>query len=153
MSQYLPDLLDKLTLVDDSFIHGRINVNQAPFEVLMGVPNMSEVLARQIVAAQSLGAASSASGSSQSPRATTAWLIVEGLVSLTGTPTMAQLDPYLTSHGAVYRAQSIGYFDEGGPCVRLEAVIDGSIDPPRILNFRDLSDLGRGFSRQQLGVP
>jgi hypothetical protein len=66
---------------------------------------------------------------------------------------MAQLDPYLTSHGAVYRAQSIGYFDEGGPFVRLEAVIDGSIDPPRILNFRDLSDLGRGFSRQQLGVP
>jgi hypothetical protein len=153
MSQYLPDLLDKLTLVDDSFIQGRINVNQAPFEVLMGVPNMTEVLARQIVAAQSLGAASAASGSSQSPRATTAWLIVEGLVSLTGTPTMAQLDPYLTAHGAVYRAQSIGYFDEGGPFVRLEAVIDGSIDPPRILNFRDFSDLGRGFSRQQLGVP
>jgi type II secretory pathway component PulK len=151
MSQYLPDLLDKLTLVDDSFIQGRINVNQAPFEVLMGVPNMTEDLARQIVAAQSLGAASSASGSSQSPRATTAWLIVEGLVS--SAATMAQLDPYLTSHGAVYRAQSIGYFDEGGPFVRLEAVIDGSIDPPRIVNLRDLSDLGRGFSRQQLGIP
>jgi DNA uptake protein ComE-like DNA-binding protein len=151
MSQYLPDLLDKLTLVDDSFLQGRINVNQAPFEVLMGVPNMTEDLARQIVAAQSLGAASSASGSAQSPRATTAWLIVEGLVS--SAATMAQLDPYITAHGAVYRAQSIGYFDEGGPFVRLEAVIDGSVDPPRILNLRDLSDLGRGFSRQQLGIP
>ena len=30
MSQYLPDILDKLTLVDDAFIQGRINVNQAP---------------------------------------------------------------------------------------------------------------------------
>lgn len=151
MSQYLPDILDKLTLVDDAFIQGRINVNQAPYEVLMGVPNMTEDLARQIVAAQSLGASSSASGSAQSARATTAWLVVEGLVS-TAT-TMAQLDPYLTAHGAVYRAQSIGYFDEGGPFVRLEAVIDGSVDPPRILNLRDLSDLGRGFSRQQLGIP
>ena len=66
---------------------------------------------------------------------------------------MAQLDPYLTARGAVYRAQSVGYFDEGGPFVRLEAVIDGSIDPPRIVTIRDLTELGRGFSRQQLGVP
>ncbi len=151
MAQNLPDILDKLTLVDDAFIQGRINVNQAPYEVLMGIPNMTEDLARQIVAAQSLGVSSAASGSAQSSRATTAWLVVEGLVS-TAT-TMAQLDPYITAHGAVYRAQSIGYFDEGGPFVRLEAVIDGSVDPPRILNLRDLSDLGRGFSRQQLGIP
>lgn len=151
MAQYLPDVLDKLTLVDDGFIQGRINVNVAPYEVLMGVPNMTQALAQSIVAAQSLGASSSASGSSQSSRSTTAWLIVEGLV--TSASTMAQLDPYLTSHGAVYRVQSVGYFDDGGPFVRLEAVIDGSIDPPRILNLRDLTELGRGFTRQQLGIP
>ncbi len=151
MAQYLPDMIDKLSLVDDPFIQGRINVNQAPYEVLMGVPTMTDQLARQIVGAQNNGAASSVSGSAQSSRATTAWLILEGLVS--SAKTMAALDPYLTARGAVYRAQSVGYFDEGGPFVRLEAVIDGSIDPPRIVTIRDLTELGRGFSRQQLGVP
>ncbi|HEV7998266.1 MAG TPA: hypothetical protein VGP63_00200, partial [Planctomycetaceae bacterium] len=150
-AQYLPDVVDKLSLVDDPFVQGRINVNQAPYEVLMGVPTMTDQLARQIVGAQNNGAASSVSGSAQSSRATTAWLVLEGLVS--SASTMAQLDPYLTARGAVYRAQSVGYFDEGGPFVRLEAVIDGSIDPPRIVTIRDLTELGRGFSRQQLGVP
>jgi hypothetical protein len=37
--------------------------------------------------------------------------------------------------------------------VRLEAVIDAAVQPARILNIRDLSELGRGFTRQQLGVP
>jgi DNA uptake protein ComE-like DNA-binding protein len=151
MAQYLPDLLDKLTIVDDPFIQGRINVNAAPYEVLLGVPNMSQALAQQIAASQGLGASNSSSGSSQSSRSTIAWLVTEGLVS--SSTTMAQLDPYITSHGAVYKVQSIGYFDDGGPFVRLEAVIDGSIDPPRILNLRDLTELGRGFSRQQLGIP
>jgi type II secretory pathway component PulK len=151
MGQTLPDVLDKLTLVDDPFIQGRINVNSAPYEVLMGIPNMTQSLAQQIVGAQGLGGSNSASGSSQSQRATTAWLVAEGLV--TSSKTMAQLDPYITAHGAVYRVQSIGYFDEGGPFVRLEAVIDGSVDPPRILNMRDLTELGRGFTRQQLGIP
>jgi type II secretory pathway component PulK len=151
MAQYLPDMVDKLSLVDDPFVQGRINVNQAPYEVLMGVPNMTDQLARQIVGAQNNGAASSVSGSAQSSRATTAWLVLEGLVS--SASTMAQIDPYLTARGAVYRAQSVGYFDEGGPFVRLEAVIDGSIDPPRIVTIRDLTELGRGFTRQQLGVP
>ena len=151
MGQNLPDVLDKLSLVDDPFIQGRINVNVAPYEVLMGLPNMTQSLAQQIVGAQAMGASSSASGSSQSQRATTAWLVAEGII--TSATTMAQLDPYITAHGAVYRVQSIGYFDEGGPFVRLEAVIDGSLDPPRILNMRDLTELGRGFTRQQLGIP
>ena len=157
MAQYLPDMIDKLSLVDDPFIQGRINVNQAPYEVLMGVPNMTDQLARQIVGAQNNGAASSVSGSAQSSRATTAWLVLEGLVPPPSASSknnlMAQLDPYLTARGAVYCAESVGYFDEGGPFVRLEAVIDGSIDPPRIVTIRDLTELGRGFSRQQLGVP
>ena len=66
---------------------------------------------------------------------------------------MAQLDPYLTAHGAVDRVQSVGYFDEGGPFVRLEVVIDGSPVHQPVLNFRDLTELGRGFNRQQLGIP
>jgi len=83
-------------------------------------------------------------------KATNAWLVMEGFCSAN---TMQGLDPYLTARGDVYRAQSVGYFDDGGPVVRLEAVIDAAVQPARILNIRDLSELGRGFTRQQLGVP
>jgi len=151
VAQSLPDLLDKLTTVPDEFIQGRINVNRASYVVLEGIPNMTQNLADQIMAAQlSGGAGSSTSGSGVlSPRATTAWMVIEGLTTVS---MMQKLDPYLTAHGDVYRVQSVGFFDDGGPVVRLEAVIDASIQPPRILNLRDLSDLGRGYNTQQLGV-
>ncbi len=148
IATYLPQMLDQLTLTDDLFIQGRINVNTAPMQVLLGLPNMTVALATQITAAQTAGSTSQAA-SSQSPRATNAWLVIEGLCSAN---TMQGLDPYLTARGDVYRAQSVGYFDDGGPVVRLEAVIDAAVQPARILNMRDLSELGRGFTRQQLGL-
>jgi type II secretory pathway component PulK len=149
IATYLPQTLDQLSLTDDLFIQGRINVNTAPMQVLLGLPNMTVQLATQIAAAQTAGS-SSQTGSAQSPRATNAWLVVEGLTSAN---TMQSLDPYLTAMGDVYRVQSVGYFDEGGPVVRLEAVIDSAVQPPRILNLREFTELGRGFTRQQLGLP
>jgi len=149
IATYLPQMLDQLAITDDLFIQGRINVNTAPMQVLLGLPNMTVQLATQITAAQTAGSTSQAA-SSQSPRATNAWLVIEGFCSAN---TMQGLDPYLTARGDVYRAQSVGYFDDGGPVVRLEAVIDAAVQPARILNIRDLSELGRGFTRQQLGVP
>ncbi|HXY37786.1 MAG TPA: hypothetical protein VEI07_26405 [Planctomycetaceae bacterium] len=149
IASYLPQMLDQLSLSDDLFVKGRINVNTAPIQVLLGLPNMTEQMAEQIVAAQTVSSTAQ-SASAQAPRATNAWLVVEGICSAR---TMASFDPYLTSRGDVYRVQSVGFFDEGGPVVRLEAVIDAAVLPARILNLRDLSELGRGFTPQQLGVP
>jgi hypothetical protein len=149
IASYLPTMLDQLSLSDDLFIKGRINVNTAPIQILLGIPNMTEQMATQIVAAQAT-AGSSLTTSTQSPHATNAWLVSEAVCSA---KTMQSLDPYLTARGDVYRVQSVGFFDEGGPVVRLEAVIDAAVQPPRILTLRDLSELGRGFSPQQLGVP
>jgi DNA uptake protein ComE-like DNA-binding protein len=148
IASYLPQMLDQLSLSDDLFIKGRINVNTASMQVLLGLPNMTVQLATQITAAQTAGSTSQSS-STQAPRATNAWLVVEGLCSAN---TMQNLDPYLTARGDVYRVQSVGFFDEGGPVVRLEAVIDAAVTPARILNLRDLTELGRGFTPQQLGV-
>jgi hypothetical protein len=147
IASYLPNMLDQLSLSDDLFLKGRINVNTAPIQILLGIPNMTEQMATQIVAAQ---VAASTSTSSQSPHATNAWLVTEGICTAT---TMQSLDPYLTGRGDVYRVQSVGFFDESGPVVRLEAVVDAAVQPPRILTLRDLSELGRGFTPQQLGVP
>jgi hypothetical protein len=150
IAQYLPQLLDTLTTTDNPFIPGRVNVNIASLQVLEGLPGVTQALANQIVASQSSGNTSAGSQSGISPRSTTAWLVIEGLTNVS---TMQSLAPYLTAHGDVYRVQSVGYFDEGGPVVRLEATIDATMTPARILNVRDLSELGRGFTHQQLGVP
>jgi len=52
-----------------------------------------------------------------------------------------------TGRTMVYRVQAVGYFARGGPVARVEAVIDTNQGAPRILYFRDLTDLDtpRGF--------
>ena len=47
--------------------------------------------------------------------------------------------------------QSIGYFDEGGPMARVEAVIDVNQGKPRVVYYRDLTDLGRSIDPRNLG--
>jgi hypothetical protein len=55
------------------------------------------------------------------------------------------LEKYISGRSSVYRVQSIGYFANSGPVARVEAVIDTTSGAPRILYFRDLTDLGKGF--------
>ncbi|MFL5328031.1 MAG: general secretion pathway protein GspK [Gemmataceae bacterium] len=56
------------------------------------------------------------------------------------------LQTYIASRTQTYRVQSLGYFDQGGPVTRVEAVIDTNNGSPRIIYFRDLTPLGRGFN-------
>ena len=68
------------------------------------------------------------------------------------------LEPYISGRSWTYRVHSVGYsVAEGGrrgPVARVEAVIDvgtrttdGTFTGlPRIVYFRDLTDLGRGFA-------
>lgn len=141
----LPELLDKLTTNGEEFIEGRINIGQAPREVLLAIPDIDEQLVESIVAAQQSGA-STAYGAGGT-RTTSGWLLIEGLIDL---EQMRSLDRYVTGRGDVFRVQAVGYFGEGGPTVRLEAVIDATQLPPQILSVRDLSELGRGYSLQQI---
>ena len=59
--------------------------------------------------------------------------------------TLQGLERYATARTQVYRVQSIGYFDEAGPMARVEAVIDVNQGKPRIVYYRDLTDLGRSI--------
>ena len=77
------------------------------------------------------------------------WLLVEGLVTL---DEMKALMPFVTAGGDVYRAQVVGYFDTEGVSARAEVVIDATEDIPRVLSWRDMSNLGRGFSLETLGT-
>lgn len=143
----LPELMDKLTTTKDEFLEGRINLNQARREILLGIPTMTEDLVNQIVAAQHLDGNGQPSIETLKQHNTTAWLYAENLIDKAG---MISLDPYITAHGDVYRLQVLGFFDGGGPVARLEAMIDSTQLPPRIISQRDLNELGRGYSRAQL---
>ena len=147
LNSVLPTLLDTLSTTNDEFLEGRININQARREVLMGVPGLDEELVEKIVQAQKLDANGQPSLEVIMQHNTTGWLYFEGIVDL---PTMQKLDPYFTARGDVYRAQVLGFADGGGPVTRLEAIVDGTQNPPRVIFQRDLNDLGHGYSRLQL---
>jgi hypothetical protein len=145
LTENLPILFDAFTLGDAEFIEGRINVNQAPYEVLLGLPDMPPELAARI-ADESLTAANTAMVTDVT-RQTSGWLLINGHTDLL---TLRKLDRYLTVRGNVYRVISVGHFDQGGPLVRVEAVIDGTLEPPRVVFQRDLTHLGPGYRIDQL---
>ena len=114
----------------------------------MGVPGLTEDMVNQIIEAQKLDATGQPSVEVMQAHNTTGWLYFESLVP--DIPTMIALDPWFTARGDVYKAQVFGFFDGGGPVTRLEAMVDGTQKPPRIIFQRDLNDLGHGYSRTQL---
>ena len=139
-----PLLFGMFSPTESTSLTGRINVNEARLEVLYGLPGMPPQLAESIVAARGAG------GQVQSltpERQTTAWLVAQGVMDI---ETMREFDKYLTGRGDVFRVQSVGFFDGGGPQARVEAVIDGTVVPAQIIAFRDLTSLGRGFAPSQL---
>lgn len=131
-------MLDKLTANDDYELVPRVNVNTAPREVLIALPGMTEDEADAIVA-QREGLSPTAPGTISG-----AWVVTSGAVTQ---QTFRRVERYITGKTMVYRIQAVGYFGRGGPTARVEAVIDTNQGAPRILYFRDLTDLDspRGF--------
>ncbi len=147
MQHYLPELMDKLTTTDAEFIQGRVDVNQARFEVLQGLPGMTEQLADAIAKSTMIGSGGEPLLDAMQLRSTTGWLLIEGLAEL---EQLRELDRYITTGGDVFRTQVVGYLDRPGTVTRLEAVIDRTGDVPKVVFLRDLSELGQGYSHSLL---
>jgi type II secretory pathway component PulK len=139
----LPQVLDKTTTVRDSDLPARVNVNIAPALVLSALPGLTTDDVQRILdhrPNQSAGEAPDAIFS------TPAWLITEANFSADA---VRKLEKYVTTRSQVYRLQALGTFDRGGPAARVEAVIDTNGGRPRIIYWRDLSELGKGFVLQE----
>ena len=76
---------------------------------------------------------------------TVAWLMIEANLPA---KTLQTLERYVTARTSVYRVQSVGYFDGGGPSARVEGIIDTNNGQPRIVVWWDLTELGKGFDLQ-----
>jgi type II secretory pathway component PulK len=142
-TQLLPVMFDQLTTVNSAEIPARININTAPAAVLAALPGIAETDAQTILERRPDPTSGNAPDAIYQ---TPAWLITQANLS---PKTLSSLDRYITAQSQVYRVQAVGYFDGGGPSARIEAVIDTNQQNPRILMWRDLTDLGRGYDMSQ----
>ncbi|HVK19287.1 MAG TPA: hypothetical protein VM533_20300 [Fimbriiglobus sp.] len=136
LKEMLPLLLDKTTTRTTFEMAPRVNVNTASPEVIAALPGLTPEDVDMILAVRG-------SQDPLDPATTTgAWLVTEANLTTTK---FRDLEKYVTGKTMTYRVQSVGYFGQGGPAARVEAVIDTNQGHPRIVYYRDLTDLGRGF--------
>lgn len=141
----LPLLLDETTTSPNAALPGRININTASQIVLSALPGLADADVQTILSTRP-----QISDSTPPDPAfqTTAWLMTQANFSASK---CQALENYITARTQVYRVQSLGYSASGGPVSRLEAVIDTNMGRPRVLYWRDLSELGKGFPINQGG--
>ena len=128
-------------------VSSRININTASTTVLnalQAVFNISETDMQSITGKRPVPTDSGIDPIFKSP----AWLLTEASVTM---KTIKQLDPFITTRSQVYRFQSVGYSDKGGPVSRIDAIVDANQGRPRIVFWRDLSELGKGFDIPSAG--
>ncbi len=147
LQETLPRLLDTLTTSNQPYLAGRINILQAPREVLLAIPGMPEELIEPILAAQATAGVNQGTFTAVPGRETVAWLYLEGIATL---EQMRQLAPYINCGGDAFRVQALGHVDAQGPVVRLEALLDASSGSTRVLWVRPLHPLGPGLPLRQL---
>ena len=133
--------MDKLTAVEATVLPGRININEAPREILGGLPGMTSDILDKLIEARSQSA-------DNQNRKFETWPLVEGIISL---EQMQLIAPLITGGGDVFRVQSVGYFEQTAGYARTEAVIDASGQVPTVALYRKMDHLGRGFSQVTLG--
>jgi DNA uptake protein ComE-like DNA-binding protein len=138
--EYLPILLDQCTTTRNTDLPPRINVNTAPQAVLAALPGLTEAEVQSIYDRRP-----DYTGSTPPDPIylTPAWLITEANIPA---QKLRGLDRFITANSQVYRFQVLGYFQTTGLTSRLEAVIDTNYGRPRIVYWRDLQGLGKGFN-------
>jgi len=144
MRDYLPKLFDNFAVNAAPSIPGRLNINQAPRVLLLGIPGLTSDVVEQILSNRLPEA-----NGERPDQAYEIWPLTTGIVDL---ETMKKLMPLVTAGGNVYRAQIVGYFDEEGPAYRIEAVVDASGTKPVVKRRRDLVEQGPGYTLDVLGT-
>ena len=137
-------LLDKCTVSEDLELTPSINVLTAPKEVLAALPGLADSDVTNLMSSRP------APGGTDD---TAAWMLTQANLDVTKFRNIAR---FVTGRSGAYRVQSIGYFAQtNGPTARCEAVIEYVVSTdannvtqgrPRIVYFRELNELGRGFN-------
>lgn len=137
LQKILAKMLDELTVIPDSAIDGRINLNSASRRVLGMIPGLPEEAVERIVSGQDR-----VTGAVVAERLTPAWLLSENVIDRV---TFESILPFVGCRGDVFRAQIVGYSSESRLATRVEVAIDVSSRSPRRLYWKDLQIWGRGY--------
>ena len=138
---YLGRLLDAVTVDISPIAEGRVDVSDAPVEVLAGVPGLDFPTAQRLVQQRS----ASTNSTSTQQTDTIAWLLE--VVDLNK---LKELEPYLTWRSDVYSAQSVGYRDSQSAVYRITATIDARQNPTQLRDQKVWHPWDRGFPIEQL---
>ncbi|MFN7874444.1 MAG: hypothetical protein ACK5PB_03955 [Pirellula sp.] len=142
-SNYLIRLLDDCTTDRRKFQEGKIDVWDAPLEVLMSIPEMDEGTANRIITARQDETIR------QQSAGTLAWLLQRRIVDL---PTLLKWEPFLTARSDVYKTQALGYRDQTTSVYRCTVTIDGSQIPARTKELKTWHAWDAGFSLDEFVV-
>lgn len=134
--EIMPKLFENGSIFQESDIPARVNVNTAPREVVAALPDLTEA---DVEAILSLRPRASSIDVTNEVYQTPAWLLTEANLS---PATLKRIEKMITTRSQVYRVQVIGYSEGKGPAARVEAVIDMNANRPRIVYWRDLTELG-----------
>ncbi len=138
---YLGTWLSETTVVDAPFREGRVDVSEAPAEVLQGIPGIDAMLAQRIVE-QRRSAANNPDAMNS-----LAWLLETGVVEV---QKLRELEPFLTTRSDVYSVQSIGFRDNRSPVYRCTVTIDARRIPASVLDLKVWHPWDRGFDIDSL---
>ena len=134
IQEQLPRLVDLTTTTEREVIYGRVNVNEAPRCVLLGIPGLEPAIVDRMLTLRD-----TISDGSDLGRRHGLWLLTEGLVDR---PAMNALWPYVTGGGDVFRAQVVVRRSGSGRMARAEVVVDATGSPPRQVYWKNLGLLG-----------
>ncbi|MEM6364911.1 MAG: type II secretion system protein GspK, partial [Planctomycetota bacterium] len=151
LAEMLPVLMDLCTTQSNDTLPGRINLNECPAELLLGLNVVDAETMTAIIDARGEGGAGASilgGDASVASRDHETWPLTEGWITL---DQMRALLPLVNAGGDVYRDQIIGYEAKTGLFNRVEAVVDATTPDPQLVQYRDLSHLGRGFELSVLG--
>jgi DNA uptake protein ComE-like DNA-binding protein len=143
---YLGKWLAETTIVEAPVREGRVDITDAPVEVLMGVPGIDAQLAQRIVQQRR--------GLAATPEAleSIAWLLQTGVVDI---QKFREIEPFLTHRSDVYSVQSIGFRENAStrspsPVYRCTVTIDARQIPASLRNPKIWHPWDRGFSSESL---
>ncbi len=143
---YLDRLLDAVTVDVSPITEGRVDVSDAPVEVLAGVPGLDFSMAQRLVQQRSASTNSASTNSATTQQTDNiAWLLE--VIDLNK---LKELEPYLTCRSDVYSVQSVGYRDSQSAVYRVTATIDAKQNPTQLRDQKVWHPWDRGFPIEQL---
>lgn len=138
--------MTNITTYEGDAIPGRLNIMQAPRRLLLGIPGLSEEVVDLIITRREFELDDPEV--SDLARNFETWIWTEGLIDL---ETMRAVLPFICVGGDVYKAEIVGFFDDGIGSSRAEVILDATAAIPRILSWRNKSHLQTAWDIDTLG--